>query len=70
VGTTNPTTLIIPPNVGVATMCLLGASLGHRQWYGPKPPATMISRKRDVSCETAAKKRAAKVFVEVWYNST
>jgi hypothetical protein len=61
VGMTNPTALIIPPDVGVMTMRLLGASLGHRRWYGPKPPATMISGKRDVSCKTAAKKRAAKV---------
>ncbi len=61
VETTNPTAPIIPPNVEVMTMHLLGASSGHRQWYGPKLPATMISGKHDVSYETAAKKRVAKV---------
>ncbi len=60
-GTTNPTAPIIPPDVGVTTMHLLGASSGHRRWYGPKPLATMISGKCDVSCETAAKKKVAKV---------
>jgi hypothetical protein len=52
VGTTNLTASIIPPDVGVMTMHLLGASSGHREWYGPKLPATMISGKLDVSCET------------------
>ncbi len=53
---TNPTAPIISPNVGVTTMRLLGASSGHRRWYGPKPPATMISGKCDVSWETAVEK--------------
>ena len=60
-GTTNPTALIIPPNVGVTTMRLLGASSGHRQWYGPKPPATVISGKRVVSGETRVKIGPVKV---------
>jgi hypothetical protein len=64
VGTTNPAAPIIPPNLGVRMMHLLGASSSHRQWYGPKLPTTMISGKRDVSCETAAKKRAAKVSLK------
>jgi hypothetical protein len=55
VETTNLTAPIIPPDVGVTTMRLLGASLGYRQWYGPKPPATMISGKRVVSGETRVK---------------
>jgi hypothetical protein len=61
VGTTNPTARIIPPNVGVMTMRLFGASSGHRRWYGQKLPAIMISRKRDAICEIAVKKRAVKV---------
>jgi hypothetical protein len=51
---TKPTTPMIPPDVGVPTMRLLGVSSVHRRWYGLKPPATMISRKGDVSCETEA----------------
>ncbi len=60
-GRTNSSAPIIPPDVGGTTVHLLGASSGHRRWYGPKPPATMISGKRDVSCETAVEKRVAKV---------
>jgi hypothetical protein len=52
--TTKPTTQMIPPMWGGATMRLLGVSSVHRQWYGLKPPATMISRKCDVSCEKEA----------------
>ncbi len=37
------------------------ASLVHRGWYGPKPLIAMVSGKRDVSCETEAEKRGAKV---------
>ncbi len=61
-GATNLTAPIIPPDVGVMSMHLLGASSVHRLWYGQKPLAmTMISGKRDVSCETVVKNRGAKV---------
>jgi hypothetical protein len=40
---------------------MAGASSGHRRWYGPKPPAAMVSGKPDVSCETEAKRRGGKV---------
>ena len=52
---------IIAHGVGVTTMCLLGELLAHRRWYEPKPPAAMISGKRDVSGETEVKNRGAKV---------
>ena len=42
-------------------MGLLGVSLVHRQWYGPKLPAAMIREKRDVSGETEVENRVAKV---------
>jgi hypothetical protein len=33
--------------------CALGwGVMGHRRWYGLKPPAAMVSGNRDVSCET------------------
>jgi hypothetical protein len=38
--------------VGVIPAHSAGASSGHRQWYGLKPPAAMVSGKCDVSCET------------------
>ena len=41
--------------MGVIPAHSAGASSGHRRWYGPKPPAAMVSGKRDVSCETEAK---------------
>ena len=47
-------------------MGLLGTSSVHRRWYGPKPPAAMISGKRDVSGETEVENRGAKVC-SVWY---
>jgi len=52
---------MIPLDVGGTTMRLLGVSSVRKRWYGLKPPATMISRKRDVSCETEAKMMGAKV---------
>ncbi len=58
---TNPSVGIITHGVGVTTLRLHGVSSVHRQWYGPKPPATMVSGKRDVSGETEAKTRGAKV---------
>jgi hypothetical protein len=53
------------PDVGVTTLRLLVASSVHRRWYGPKPPAAMVSGKRDVSGETEAKRWGGKVS----YNS-
>jgi hypothetical protein len=53
--------LLVSGDVGVTTLRLLGASSVHRRWYGPKPPATMVSGKRDVSGETEAETRGAKV---------
>jgi hypothetical protein len=41
--------------VGVIPAHSAGASSGHRRWYGLKPPAAMVSGKRDVSCETEIK---------------
>ena len=41
-----PSAGIIAHGVGGTTMRLLGASLVHRRWYGPKQPAAMISRKK------------------------
>jgi len=58
---TTPSADIIAHGVGVTTMRLLGASLVHRRWWGPKPPAAMISGKRDVSGETENENRGAKV---------
>jgi hypothetical protein len=59
--TTKPSACIIAHGVGGTTMRLLGASLVHRRWYGPKQPAAMISGKRDVSGETEVENRGAKV---------
>ena len=56
-----PSAHIIPPDVGVTTMCLLRASSVRRQWYGLMPPAIMIFGKHDVSGGTEAKMRGAKV---------
>jgi len=53
--------LLVSGDVGVMTLRLLGASSVHRQWYGPKLPAAMVSKKRDVSGETEAETRGAKV---------
>jgi hypothetical protein len=47
--------------VGVISAHSDGASSGHRRWYGLKPPAAMVSGKRDVSCETEAKRMGGKV---------
>ena len=47
--------------MGVIPAHSAGASSGHRRWYGLKPPAAMVSGKRDVSCETEAKRRGGKV---------
>ena len=56
-----PSTHIIPPDVGVMMMPILGVLSVHRQWYGLMPPAIMISGKHDVSGGTEAKMRGAKV---------
>ena len=53
---------IIPPDVGVTMMRLLGASLVRRQWYGLILPANMIFGKCDVSGGTEANMRGAKVL--------
>jgi len=45
---------------------LARASSDHRQWYGLKPPAAMVSRKRDVSGETEVK-IAKKSIIALWY---
>ncbi len=58
---TKPSVGIIAHGVGVIPAHLAGASLGCWQWYGPKPLTTMISKKRDVSGETGAKKGHIKV---------
>jgi hypothetical protein len=47
-----PIAHIIPPDVGVTTMHLLGSSSGHRQEYGPKPLTTMVCGNYVVSAET------------------
>jgi hypothetical protein len=33
-----------PPNVGMTTMCLLGASSCHRRWYGQKLLTTIMCK--------------------------
>ena len=64
--TTKPTTQMIPPDVGGVSMRLLGVSSVRRRWYGLKPPATMISQKGDVSCETEAFLLVSK-YRSLWY---
>jgi hypothetical protein len=53
---------IIAHGVGVIPAHSAGALLVRRRWYGPKPLIAMVSGKRDVSCETEAEKRGAKVL--------
>jgi hypothetical protein len=53
---------IITHGVKMISAHSAGASSGHRQWYGLKPPAAMVSRKHDVSGETDAEKWVAKVL--------
>jgi hypothetical protein len=55
-----PIAHIIPPHVGVMTMHLLGASLGHRRWYGPKLLTTMVCGNHVVSAETRVKMTQSK----------
>ena len=54
---TKPSVGIISHGVEVIPAHSAGASSGHRQWYGLKPPAAMVSGNRDVSCETEAKRK-------------
>ncbi len=50
-----PSAYIIPPNVGVMSMHLLGASPRHKQWYGPKPPAAMVCRQQKLVLQQVSK---------------
>ncbi len=58
---TKPSVGIIAHGVGVIPAHLAGALSVRRRWYGLKPLIAMVSGKRDVSCETEAEKRGAKV---------
>ncbi len=57
--------------VWMAPMRLVGEPPRHKQWYGPKLPATMVCWKRVLSLDPSPKKLSSAAWRStVWYSST